>query len=128
MSKNSEEKEPEVHSIEEMPLNNGKKSLGASDWQKAFAFLLALGAILYDVSPIDLSPDAVPVVGWLDDVGVTLVAGLNLLEKIQSNQNGLFAKMLRMSKWLLIILLVIAGLIVVGLLVGIFALIKSMMG
>jgi uncharacterized membrane protein YkvA (DUF1232 family) len=36
-----------------------------SAWNK----LLALLAVLYVISPIDLIPD-VPVVGWLDDAGV----------------------------------------------------------
>lgn len=35
-------------------------------WRK---FLL-LGAALYVVMPLDLIPDVVPILGWLDDVGV----------------------------------------------------------
>jgi uncharacterized membrane protein YkvA (DUF1232 family) len=30
--------------------------------------LVALGAILYLISPIDLIPDFIPVAGWLDDI------------------------------------------------------------
>jgi uncharacterized membrane protein YkvA (DUF1232 family) len=32
--------------------------------------LLVMGALIYLVSPIDLIPDWIPVVGWLDDIGV----------------------------------------------------------
>jgi uncharacterized membrane protein YkvA (DUF1232 family) len=32
--------------------------------------LLALFAVLYVILPIDLVPDAIPVIGWLDDIGV----------------------------------------------------------
>jgi len=35
-------------------------------WQK----LLGLFAVAYVASPIDLIPDAIPVFGWLDDIGV----------------------------------------------------------
>ena len=44
-------------------------------WSKA-AFVLAL---LYVVSPVDLVPDIVPVLGWLDDVGVLGLATTLLL-------------------------------------------------
>lgn len=32
--------------------------------------LLVLAAVLYVISPVDLIPDVLPVVGWLDDIGV----------------------------------------------------------
>lgn len=35
-------------------------------WRK----LMALWAVLYVASPLDLVPDVIPVLGWLDDVGV----------------------------------------------------------
>ena len=37
--------------------------------------VILLAALIYLISPIDLVPDAIPVVGWLDDLGV---AGLVL--------------------------------------------------
>jgi uncharacterized membrane protein YkvA (DUF1232 family) len=36
----------------------------------AKAKLVAMLAVLYVISPIDLIPDVIPVIGWLDDVGV----------------------------------------------------------
>lgn len=38
--------------------------------------LLAVLAVIYAVSPIDLLPDVIPVVGWLDD-GLVLWFGLS---------------------------------------------------
>ena len=35
-----------------------------------FGKLFVLAAVLYVVSPVDLIPDVVPIVGWLDDIGV----------------------------------------------------------
>ncbi len=37
-------------------------------------FILIL-ALLYIISPIDLVPDVIPVVGWADDVAVGIGAG-----------------------------------------------------
>lgn len=47
-----------------------------SDWKpKALAIL----AILYLVWPLDLVPDLVPFFGWLEDIGVDLLAAWYLV-------------------------------------------------
>jgi uncharacterized membrane protein YkvA (DUF1232 family) len=38
--------------------------------------LLALIAVLYLLVPLDLMPDAIPLVGWLDDLGVIGLAAV----------------------------------------------------
>lgn len=40
------------------------------------------GALLYTVSPIDLVPDIIPIIGWLDDVGVWVLL-IKYLNKAQ---------------------------------------------
>jgi uncharacterized membrane protein YkvA (DUF1232 family) len=54
--------------------------------------LLVMGALIYLVSPIDLIPDYIPVIGWLDDVGVAtaVLAYLNgkLDEAIEIENTG----------------------------------------
>ncbi|MGC4115470.1 MAG: YkvA family protein [Myxococcales bacterium] len=55
----------------------------------------ALGvlAILYVFSPLDLMPDTIPVLGWLDDVGViTLVATYYLRQISQHSAKALPGK------------------------------------
>ena len=41
-----------------------------SKWRK----LLLAGALVYVVVPFDAIPDAIPIVGWLDDLGVASIA------------------------------------------------------
>lgn len=36
--------------------------------------LFVLAAVVYVISPVDLIPDAFPIVGWLDDMGVMSLA------------------------------------------------------
>ena len=46
----------------------------------------ALVALIYVLLPIDLSPDAVPVIGWIDDIIAVLLAitnGLVFASKIR---------------------------------------------
>lgn len=52
-------------------------------WKVFLAFVWLILALIYDISPIDLVPDAIPVIGWSDDVLVTLVAAFNLFRQIR---------------------------------------------
>ena len=49
----------------------------------------ALIAFIYVLIPVDLSPDAVPVLGWIDDIIAILLAvanGLLWASKIKNNK------------------------------------------
>ncbi|MFO0597963.1 MAG: DUF1232 domain-containing protein [Myxococcaceae bacterium] len=46
------------------------KSPKVAGWKKVLGVL----AVLYAISPIDLVPDTIPVIGWLDDLGLLSVA------------------------------------------------------
>ncbi len=53
--------------------------------------LLILGALLYVVSPVDLAPDLIPAVGWLDDL---IVLGLLFwfLSRVRVDPDRVFGK------------------------------------
>ena len=76
------------------------------------AWIWAILAIIYVISPIDIVPD-IPVVGWIDDFFVATTASLNLIEKSIGNTNIILSKILSILKWLLIIIGIIAILIMV---------------
>ncbi len=42
-----------------------------SKWKRV---IIAVLAMLYVISPLDLIPDFIPVIGWLDDLGVLVWA------------------------------------------------------
>ena len=45
--------------------------------------LVIFGTAIYLVSPIDLIPDVIPILGWLDDIGVLALAANYLAKKPQ---------------------------------------------
>lgn len=59
------------------------RSRQAPLWQKA----LVLAGAAYVVMPLDLIPDAIPLIGWLDDVGI-IVACAAVLQRALSEHRG----------------------------------------
>jgi len=45
-----------------------------------FLVVILVLALLYIISPIDIIPDPIPVVGWVDDVAVGVGAGAACLK------------------------------------------------
>jgi uncharacterized membrane protein YkvA (DUF1232 family) len=48
-------------------------------WKK----LAGLLAVLYVLSPVDAIPDFIPIVGWLDDLGVLSAAAFWMMRQVQ---------------------------------------------
>ena len=63
------------------------------------AIVIAILAVLYDISPIDIIAD-ISVVGWIDDATITIGAFSNLAEKYFQEMSGFF----KAIKWISIIL------------------------
>ena len=45
----------------------------------SFVIVVLIRALLYILSPIDLIPDVIPVIGWADDLAVGVGAGATAL-------------------------------------------------
>jgi uncharacterized membrane protein YkvA (DUF1232 family) len=56
----------------------GTQPLPKENWKRG---IIAILAILYVLSPLDLIPDVIPVVGWLDDLGVLAWAARYVFKK-----------------------------------------------
>ncbi|MDD3001613.1 MAG: YkvA family protein [Candidatus Riflebacteria bacterium] len=52
---------------------------------QAVLFVLAL---LYVVLPVDIIPDVVPIIGWLDDITVLLAGIINFLHYIKNKRSS----------------------------------------
>lgn len=48
-----------------------------NNWNKFFAILLIIVAVVYDINPVDFVPDVAVVVGWIDDIVITLISIIN---------------------------------------------------
>lgn len=77
-------------------------------------------ALIYTVSPIDLVPDFIPIVGWLEDALLVIVGGLNGIQNGILEANSSLRTLIKYLKWGLLIIGGIAILIVVILVVLVF--------
>ena len=112
----------EVHDMSEMDAHSSRRNKSTENGQngvsvvwKALSVLIAMAALAYDLSPIDAVPDALPVLGWLDDFGFTTMAALNLYQQFAKDQGALAVRLAKYVKWMLVALVVIAGVAVGGL-------------
>ena len=68
------------------------------------AWIWAIICILYALSPIDIIPDVIPVVGWADDLLAVIGGGLNLIQASVGQTNVTLAGIIKFFKWTVIIL------------------------
>ncbi|WP_432632823.1 YkvA family protein [Brachyspira sp.] len=77
-------------------------------------------ALIYTISPIDLVPDFIPIVGWLEDALFVIVGGLNGIQNGILDANSSLRTLINFVKWGILIIGGIAILIVVLLVVLVF--------
>lgn len=113
--------EGEVHDMGDMNRapqgdeSSSREMQGASPVWKALSIAIAMLALAYDVSPIDAVPDGIPVLGWLDDVGMTIMAALNVYQQFAKDQGSMLVKLVKYVKWMMVALVIFAGVAVGGL-------------
>lgn len=54
-------------------------------WNRFFAVFFIIFSIIYGISPIDLAPDIIPILGWSDDILLNLLAIINLYLQWKKN-------------------------------------------
>ena len=82
-------------------------------------------ALIYTVSPIDLIPDFIPIVGWFEDALLVIVGGLNGIQNGILEANSSLRTLIKYLKWGLLIIGGIAILIVVLLVVLVFKVVSK---
>ena len=63
------------------------KHLHSDDVSKGEKLIL-LAALIYLISPVDLVSDAIPVLGWLDDIGVAGVALSYVMRRMEDTEDS----------------------------------------
>ncbi|MBD0269874.1 MAG: DUF1232 domain-containing protein [Cyanobacteria bacterium Co-bin8] len=53
-----------------------------------YRWFLVAGTLLYLLSPIDISPDFIPIIGWIDDSVVAVLLVAELAEILRDVLNG----------------------------------------
>ena len=82
-------------------------------------------ALIYTVSPIDLVPDFIPIVGWFEDALLVIVGVLNGIQNGVLEANSSLRTLIKYLKWGLLIICGIAILIVVLLVVLVFKVVSK---
>ncbi|MEI0529361.1 DUF1232 domain-containing protein [Brachyspira intermedia] len=77
-------------------------------------------ALIYTVSPVDLVPDVIPIVGWFEDALFLIVGGLNAIQNGVLEANSSLRGIVKFLKWGILIVGVIGILIVVLLAILVF--------
>ena len=104
-------------------MSENKENQPASQGIKPWIPLIL--ALIYTVSPIDLIPDFIPIVGWLEDALLVIVGGLNGIQNGVLEANSSLRTLIKYLKWGLLIIGGIAILIVVLLVVLVFKVVSK---
>ena len=61
-------------------------------------------SLIYIFSPIDFVPDVIPVVGWVDDLIIGATGILHFLQNSVADFSSGLASIIKLIKWILIVL------------------------
>lgn len=86
---------------------------GVNPFCKVASIIFAVIVLAYDISPVDLIPDAVPVLGWLDDIGATAIAAMNIFQAFAKNRNSPVLHVVKIIKWILVLIGVLMAITIV---------------
>ncbi|MCC7357219.1 DUF1232 domain-containing protein [Candidatus Uhrbacteria bacterium] len=66
-----------------------------TDWKPKVLLLIS---VIYLMLPFDFVPDFIPIVGWLDDIGIVSFAAMWFLKRVTQHEEKIHSQHVEMKK------------------------------
>lgn len=95
-----------------MELQRTFKDQSIKNGMSTMNWITTILGTLYVISPVDLIPDAIPVVGWIDDILIAVSSISTVINSQLSQTNRTLSNMLKALKYISFSLFIIIALLI----------------